>query len=546
VNLRHSRLIPVPLQRLPGILVLAGVYVALARLGLMIDAVSGFATLIWAPSGLALAVLLRFGPVLWPGVFLGALAANAITGAPLPVALAIAVGNTSEALAGAYGLRRLRGFDPELVQLRDVLMFVGFAALAATLIAATVGTTALAAGGLLEPDGFAATWRAWWIGDALGILLVTPALLVWTTPRHPERLSRGRMAEAAALGLILVLLSLAVFWFLDPLESTGFSQPISLVPVLLWAALRFPPRGGATAILVVAVAAIAGAVLGRGPYADQELYNRLELMQAFLGIVAVTMLILVAIVTERQQVAGEREAALRRAEEAVRLRDETLAVVSHDLRNPLNAVSLTANSLAKRAGDAALKRQVELIERAAARMTRLIQDLLDSAAIAVGRLAIVRALYDPRDIVLEAVETGRALAAERDVELVAACPPRGWRSRCDRERMLQVLSNLISNAIKASPEGANVSVTASVENDETVLAVRDRGPGIPPDEGAHVFERYWRGAGQQGEGAGLGLYIARGIVEAHDGRIWHTPADGGGVVFLIAVPGVYPARRSRA
>ncbi len=165
---------------------LAIVYVVVARAGLMLDAVSGFATLVWPASGIALAALVRFGTRLWPGVVLGAFTANVLTGAPIPVALGISVGNTLEAIAGVYALAQVPGFRGAFDRLREVLALIALAAVASTMLSATVGVTSLWLGGLASSAAFGETWRAWWVGDLIGDLVVAPVLLVWATPRSAE------------------------------------------------------------------------------------------------------------------------------------------------------------------------------------------------------------------------------------------------------------------------------------------------------------------------------------------------------------------------
>src|SRR5687767_5024513 len=178
--------------------VLAIAYVGAAKLGLALDAVSGFATLVWPPTGIALAALLLFGFRLWPGVALGAFVANLWAGAPVGVACGIAIGNTLEASIGAYALRRL-DFKPALASLRDVIALIGAAALASTLVSATIGSTSLLLGGLIRTDDYWITWRSWWLGDVMGALVVAPLLLTWRrAPRAP--LQRKRVVEASALG----------------------------------------------------------------------------------------------------------------------------------------------------------------------------------------------------------------------------------------------------------------------------------------------------------------------------------------------------------
>ena len=150
------------------IVALAAIYVTAALAGLKLDAVAGFATLVWAPSGIALAAILIRGYGVWPGIMIGAFAANVLSGAPIPVALGISVGNTLEALAAAYALQRIPGFRRSLDRLIDAFALIVVAAVLSTAISATVGVLSLYFGGIVPSAGFGQTWRAWWLGDAIG------------------------------------------------------------------------------------------------------------------------------------------------------------------------------------------------------------------------------------------------------------------------------------------------------------------------------------------------------------------------------------------
>ena len=236
----------------------------------------------------------------------------------------------------------------------------------------------------------------------------------------------------------------------------------------------------------------------------------------------------------------EERAARGLADEAITAREEILSVVSHDLRNPLGAILLGAASLlgvdpgAKHAPR--IRANAERIQRQAERMARLIEDLVDFAGIQAGRLAIDRGAYDPREIVGEASEMFEPIAVERGLRFAARLDPELPRVDCDRERAVQVLSNLLSNAVKVTARGGEIAVGAERREADVVFWVRDSGPGIPAADLPLLFERYWRSATAQYKGAGLGLSIAKGIVEAHGCRIWAESALGAGSTFLFSLP----------
>ena len=189
---------------------IAILYVLAARAGLQLDAISGFATLVWPPTGIALAALLLGGYGLWPGVFLGAVVANILTGAPLLVAVGIGVGNTLEAVFGAYALRRIPGLRVSLDRVPDATALIFLSAALSPIIAATIGVTSLYLGGVVARDALAATWRAWWLGDAIGAVLVAPMVLVWAT--RPAGIPPARrLMEAIGLTLAVIVACLLIF-----------------------------------------------------------------------------------------------------------------------------------------------------------------------------------------------------------------------------------------------------------------------------------------------------------------------------------------------
>ena len=284
---------------------LAAVYVAFARFGLAIQPVSAFATLVWAPSGIALSALLVLGYRFWPSIAIGAVVANVWNGAPIPVALGIGAGNTLEALLGAWALRQIPGFRPTLDRLSDVLGLVVLAGALSTAVSATIGTLSLLVGGLLTPDRFVVTWRTWWLGDAIGDLIVAPVLLTWRPSRPVSRL---RLLESAALGLLLALVSILLF------DRTREGMVSLISPLLIWAAIRFDQRGAARGTLLVSAIAVWGTARGHGPFAKGTITEGLFADQAFMALTAATFLVLGAVTSERRRAQEDR----RRADEAIR------------------------------------------------------------------------------------------------------------------------------------------------------------------------------------------------------------------------------------
>ncbi|MFG3530477.1 MASE1 domain-containing protein [Streptomyces sp. NPDC047917] len=275
------------------VIAVAACYYATARLGLLQQLVRGQVTPLWPPTGIAVAALLVFGVRIWPGIALGALAANITIGPSLVPVLIIAAGNTVAPVC-SYLLLRRAGFRDGLDRLRDALALVFLGALAGMLISATVGTGALVVSGALPAEEFWPTWSVWWTGDAMGVMVVTPFLLVVRNARLPYGISPARWAEAVALGACTLGITLLA-------TDTSASLLFLVSPFLVWAAFRFERAGAAACALAVSTLAILAAGRMTGPFAHHSLLTNMITLQAFNGTTALTALLLAAVVTERSR-----------------------------------------------------------------------------------------------------------------------------------------------------------------------------------------------------------------------------------------------------
>jgi signal transduction histidine kinase/FixJ family two-component response regulator len=242
-----------------------------------------------------------------------------------------------------------------------------------------------------------------------------------------------------------------------------------------------------------------------------------------------------------------KQAALEALERDVRARDDVLRVVAHDLQNPLNVISMAANMLLTRVSEQSARRPIERIVRSVQRATRLLRDLLDIGAIEEGHFAIERRRLDPTALILSALESQQSLAADASVitatDLSPALPP----IDADEERLLEVLENLIGNAIKFTSPGGTISVGACAENEQIKLWVADNGSGIPEQQLPHIFDRFWQAKRGDRRGTGLGLTICKGIVEAHEGQIWAESTPGKGTTLFFTLPAAdFPDSRYQA
>jgi len=248
----------------------------------------------------------------------------------------------------------------------------------------------------------------------------------------------------------------------------------------------------------------------------------------------------------RAALAMDNALLFRQAQQATRARDDVLGVVAHDLRNPLQAVQLSAHALREQLEELhCTGEQLEAAETillSTDRMNRLIEDLLDVSRIESGTLQVASSPLAPESLVKQAAAQVKPLATHHRLRI--SLPESLPAIRGDHDRLLQVFLNLLSNALKFTPAGGEISLGAEARSDSVRFWVADTGLGIPPEQLAHVFDRYWQGDKRDRRGAGLGLAICEGFVRAHGGRIWAESQPGQGSTFSFALPvdgGVVPS-----
>jgi signal transduction histidine kinase len=310
----NSRAKPV-LIYLTKVLILAIIYHLAARLGLRMAYFQANTSPVWPPTGIGLAALFILGYRYWPGITLSVLLGSILTGAPVNLAIGMALGNTLEALAAVYCLKVVVGLHQEIDRIQDVVGLV-LVSLVCTTIGASIGTLTLMITGLGQWQNLWPIWTTWWIGDLLGALVVTPVILTWTTLPF-ARISRRSSVE----GGLLLLLTAAVTWFVfSSLPPIGvFHQALIYVifPFVIWAALRFGQRGATLVVFIVSGIAIWGTSKGMGPFSLESKNDSLILLQTFMAVVSLTGLILAAATLER-----------RKATEALRQKADDLATLN--------------------------------------------------------------------------------------------------------------------------------------------------------------------------------------------------------------------------
>src|SRR5437773_8988807 len=293
---------------LPVIGIVTGVYFIAGKLGLSLAFLNASASPVWPPAGIALAVLLLFGYRIWPAIFVGAFLVNATTAGNVATSLAIATGNTLEAVSGAWLVNRFADGTSVFDRPQGVFKFA-LAAVVSTIVSPIFGVTSLALGGFANWANYGAIWLTWWLGDATGDLLIAPLIILWSVASK-RRWNRSQAVEVGVLLLLLFVLSEAVFggW----LTISARNYPIAFIcgPIVIWTAFRFTQRETATGIFILSAIAIWGTLHGFGPFAAETENQSLLALQYWTAVVTITAMALSAGMAEH----GRAEEALRQSE----------------------------------------------------------------------------------------------------------------------------------------------------------------------------------------------------------------------------------------
>jgi diguanylate cyclase (GGDEF)-like protein len=279
-------------------LALAAIYFIAGKLGLKLAYIHPSATAVWPSTGITLAAFLILGYRVWPGILLGALLVNLTSAGSLPVCLGIAAGNTLEGLIGCYLLNKFAGGESVFESAKGVFAFVLLGAMLSTTVSATFGVTSLVLGGFANWASYGPIWITWWMGDAVGNLVVAPLLILWST-KPQLKWNRVRLLEVALLLAYLFLAGQITFGGLYLSQSKNYPLEFLCIPALIWAAFRFRPRRAALATALLAWIAIRGTLRGFGPFVRPTQHESLLLIQAFAGVMAVMTLLLATVVEEQ-------------------------------------------------------------------------------------------------------------------------------------------------------------------------------------------------------------------------------------------------------
>jgi two-component system, NarL family, sensor histidine kinase FusK len=312
-------------------------YLASAKLGLKYAVIGHTVTLLWPPSGVALAATLIGGYRLWPGIALGAFIANVETGVPFLTLAIITLGNTMEPLCGALLLRRQNNFSVKLDKVSDVFALVLLAAFISTILGASLGTLGLFVGGKIAVADLWPTWIAWWLGDGMGVLVISPVLLIGSSVVRslPLLFSLTKTLEVLVLIVALTVIGQIIFGDLALAGPGHFQVSLSMFPFAIWSALRFGSIGAAGVTLIASLLAINGTVQGTGPFALHKEMDSLILWCLFADIMAITGLLLAAVNSGREKALLALKGSNENLERQVQKRTDELRRINMELHTAL-------------------------------------------------------------------------------------------------------------------------------------------------------------------------------------------------------------------
>ena len=514
---------PRKIPTLPAIGALALIYFVAGKLSLQLAFLHKSASPVWPPAGIALAALLVLGFRVWPALFVGAFLVNLTTLGNIWTSLGIASGNTLEALCGAWLVNRFAGGARVFDRPQDVFKFA-LAALIGTTVSPTFGVSILAAGGFAQWSSYWPVWLTWWLGDASGVLVIAPLLLLWSVPATQRKWNQKQVLEVSVLLLLLVVLAETVFGGWLPISARNY--PISFIcgPIVIWTAFRFTPRETATGIFILSAIAIWGTLNGFGPFILQSENQSLLMLQLWTAALTITAMAIAAAITERNRTQVALEQQKDAVEAANRTKDNFLAMLSHELRTPLTPVMAALDTLeADGSRSSGSKNSLAMIRRNVELESQLIDDLLDLTRIAKDKLQLRFGPLDSHEVINNVVEICRPEAQARNLTLQLNLRAGGHHVLGDAAKYQQIVWNLLKNAIKFTAENGEITISSSNPEPQLLaIAVHDTGIGIEPEVMNRIFDPF-----EQGErafqrrygGLGLGLAISKSLAQAHGGTL---------------------------
>lgn len=530
MNIKTSKVLRVAL--------LAAAYYGTAHFGLKMAIPPGIATAFWPPSGIALAALLLGGTCLWPGIWIGSFLANIPTlfdgssAARIVISIfvvsIIALGSTLQAVLGAFLIKKITGTHNPFERVAQVFQFVIIEILSC-MVAPTFGATALMLAHFISAREFILTWLTWWLGDLVGVMVITPLILTLKVmPRL--KLKFHKILEIFLFFVLLIGLIRVVFLGYFPYWYVLF-------PFIIWAAFRFHQTGVAFSVFVISMMALWATAHGMSPSIQhQSPHESLLLSQVFVAIFMLSGMSLAVALAEQKR----SEEALKQLQQNLERSNKELEqfayAASHDLQEPLHTiggfVQLLRDQL-KGSYDPKAAEFIDYISEGVVRMSRLIDGLLTVSRVESRQLVLkptnLNLVYQKAmSNLAKTVEENGALVTYTELPTVLA----------DESLMAHVFQNLIANAIKYKGNHIpRIHVSAKTGKGEWIISVQDNGIGIDPAYAEKIFGMFQQlHSKQEYPGSGIGLAICKKVIERHRGKIWVEALAAKGATFYFSLP----------
>ena len=494
---------------------------------------------IWLPASVAVVAAMMGDVRLFPGIFLGSFMANGILfDPPLYITTILSFTNALGPVTSAIVLRRLRPFKGLFTSFTGIIAFFFCTTLLSPAISATGGAVAISIGQSFDLRSFYSLWVGWWLTDSGGTLYLAPALILWLglekeSEAH-SRFVKHRFDRQDLFVWTMIAIGSTILFLMPPLKGSDIRAafPFLLVVPLSWIALRMSLRAAYTLVTLVSIIAAAGTVAGVGPFQGHALANPLQLVGTLVVLLAMNVLTIVALVSERYE-----------AQTASLNKSRFLADTSHELRTPLNIIFGASSMMEDRSLGSVPSREyanyVRMIQQSSEHLLQLIDDLTEISKIEAGHFELREEPVGLKAVVNGAVDLINIQARAKGIT-VSTDVPSDLIFKVDARALRQILLNLLSNAVKFTFEGGKIGVVAAVvANGDVAVSVTDNGMGIPPEALEKVFnpfERANRGASKAIEGTGLGLSIARRLVTMHGGTISLKSEVGQGTTATVTFP----------
>lgn len=489
---------------------------------------------VWISSGLALAATLYFGYLVAPAIYLGSVLTNISYTHSITHSMLMGIGPVLSAIIGGHFIKCHAHGYLFLNHVKDILLMILFGAIIGPMVSATVGNITLLHSGLVDRSNFWMSWLTWWTGDAASVIMFTPAILAWMYWGSSSQANRWQMLEASVLFLCVIAAGYLSFWLDYPVEYL-------LLLCLLWAAFHFSFKGTTFITLLILGIAIGGTLHGHGPFIRVNRIESLIFLQIYNAVIAITALILTAMIQELHRSAVQMSLAMKKAEAAHKAKSAFLTHMSHELYTPLNHIvgytGLIEEELLDGADPAELKRDLLKITHSANHLKRLVESVLDFSEQDEKKLKLELSNFDLRKLAEETLSTIQSLEKHQNTYCVKIHESVN-EMFADRIKVSRILFNLLENASKFTKNGI-ISLEIEKKDDVYQFAIADTGIGMNREDIDNLFAPFQQvdnTTTRKHDGLGLGLVVSRLYVQSMGGEVSVKSQLGKGSVFLVNIP----------